>query len=73
MPEPVVEIEGRYIVVTIPGTSFRASYFKSPDEPGLMQSDFMTDDNDAAISRHEFIALSFKAANDKARDLGWIV
>ena len=76
MPEhskPNVEVEGRFIIVTMPGTSFRASYTKSPEAPGLMPSDFMTDDKDAAISRNEFLALAWKAANTRARELGWIV
>jgi hypothetical protein len=68
-----VDVEGRYIVVTMPGSSFRSSYFKSVMVPGLVQSDYMTDDRDAAISRDEFEALAWEAANAKARELGWIV
>lgn len=33
----------------------------------------MMDDGDSATSRDEFVALAAKAANDKARELGWIV
>jgi hypothetical protein len=68
-----VEVEGRYIIVTMPGTSFRSSYFKSAIAPGLVPSDYMMDDGDPATSRDEFVALAAKAANDKARELGWIV
>jgi hypothetical protein len=68
-----VEVEGRYIIVTMPGTSFRSSYFKSAIAPGLVPSDYMMDDGDSATSRDEFVALAAKAANDKARELGWIV
>jgi hypothetical protein len=67
-----VEVEGRYIGVTMPGTSFRVSYFKPAIAPGLVPSDRMTDDGDAATLRDEFIALAGKAADDKARELGWI-
>jgi hypothetical protein len=67
-----VELNGRFIIVTAPGTSYRASYFQHPDVPGLMQSDFMTDDANAAISRNQFLALAWKAANIKAVELGWI-
>ena len=66
-----VETDGRFIVITLPGTSFRATYFKASNA-GLMQSDYMTDDGSAVISRNEFLDLAFKAANDKARELGWI-
>jgi len=38
-----------------------------------MQSDYTEDDKEAAISRNEFIALAWDAANAKARELGWIV
>lgn len=67
------EVEGERIVVTLPGTSFRASYYKNPDAPGLLQTDYMTDDSDATISRAEFEAMAWRAANEKARELGWIV
>ena len=67
-----VEVEGRYIVVTTPGSSLKASYFKSAIAPGLVPS-YMTDAGDAATSRDEFAALAGKAADDKARELGWIV
>jgi hypothetical protein len=67
------EVDGRFIIVTLPGTLFRATYFKSLDSPGIMQSDHMTDDYKAATSRNEFLALAWKAANDMARGLGWLV
>ncbi len=68
-----VEVDGRFIVVTMPSTLFRATYFKSPESPGLMPSDHMTDDFIAAVSRNEFLKMAWKAANAKARELGWLV
>jgi hypothetical protein len=65
------EVEGERIVVTLPGTSFRAIYYKNPDAPGLLQSPIMSHDSSAPISRSEFEALAWKAANKKARELGW--
>ena len=41
--------------------------------PGLVQSDYMTDDKDASSSRREFEELAWEAATAKARELGWIV
>jgi hypothetical protein len=67
------EVEGEQIVVTMPGTSFRASYYKNPDAPGLLQYPATSDDKSAAITHKEFEALAWKAANAKARKLGWIV
>jgi hypothetical protein len=39
----------------------------------MIASDYVRDDRDASISRNEFLALARQAANDKARELGWIV
>ena len=66
------EVAGRFIVVTLPGTLFRATYFKSFDSPGIMQSDHMTDDYKAATSRTEFLSLAWSAAHKMARQLGWL-
>jgi hypothetical protein len=65
-----VEIEDRYIVITMPGTSFRASYFASSNSPGLMRSDWMTEDDNASVSRSDFLKLAVKAALAKAHELG---
>jgi hypothetical protein len=67
------ELEGEHIIVTLPGTSFRATYYKDPDAPGLKQSPAISDDKSAAITHKEFEALAWKAANEKARELGWMV
>jgi len=68
-----VQVNGRFIVVTMPSTLFRATYFQSPESPGLIPSDHMTDDFRAAVSRNEFLELAWEAANAKARELGWLV
>jgi hypothetical protein len=66
------EVAGRFIIVTLPGTLFRATYFKSFDSPGIMQSDHMTDDYKAATSRNEFLSLAWRAAHNVARARGWL-
>jgi hypothetical protein len=68
-----VEVDDRHIVITMPGTSFRASYFASPNSPGLMRSDWMTEDGSASIWRTDFLKLAAKAAHAKAHELGWLV
>ena len=69
-----VEVEDDHIVVSIPGTSFRATFFKASDEPKLIQSEAMSVEKETpAQSRREFEALAWEAANVKARELGWIV
>jgi hypothetical protein len=64
-------MDGR-IVVSMPGTSFRAAYFRSITESGLTRCEFLDVDRGASISREEFEALAWEAAMAKARELGWI-
>jgi len=55
----------------MPGTRFSVTY-RMLEDPQLW-SDLVLDDQDATITRAEFLARGWKAANDKARELGWIV
>jgi len=66
-----VSVVNDAIVVTMPGTSYSVTYRKR-DEPWLHASD-IRDDNDSPISKFTFRARAWTAANDKARELGWIV
>jgi hypothetical protein len=44
------------------------------DSPGISGShNIRRDDPDASITRSEFLARAWRVANDKARELGWIV
>jgi len=67
-----VEILDDKIIVTMPGTSFRAKYRKRKDTRWLIASDYMPYDPAASSERGEFLARARKAANDKTRELGWI-
>ena len=64
-------VEDNAIIVTLPGTSFCVVYRKGA-EPWLLASD-IRDDPNSPISRFTFRAQAWTAANDKARELGWIV
>jgi hypothetical protein len=66
-----VDVDGRYITVMMRGSSFRASFFNCLDSHGLVRSDYVVDST--AIPCYEFLALAWKAASDKARELGWIL
>ena len=66
-----LEVRGDTIVVMMPGTRFSVTY-RMLEDPQLW-SDLVLDDQDATITRAEFLARGWKAANDKARELGWIV
>jgi hypothetical protein len=67
----LVEMSDRGIVVRLRGTSMRAIYAKG-DNPWLTQTRII-EDKDAGMKLIEFWALAWTAANDKARELGWIV
>ena len=60
------------IVVTMPGTDFLVVYTKPENTPWLMVTK-LEDDRTAPIKLAEFLARAWVAANDKARELGWIV
>jgi hypothetical protein len=62
-----VEVRGSLIIVSLPGTPSYAIYTKPGGQPQLVlvSSDTMED--------HQLRARIWQAANDKARELGWIV
>ena len=64
-------VEDNAIIVTLPGTSFCVAYRKGA-EPWLLASD-IRDDPNSPISRFTFRARAWTAANEKARELRWIV
>jgi hypothetical protein len=66
-----VAVKDGAIIVTLPGTSFRVVYRKRAD-PWLLASG-ISDDPNSPISKFAFGARAWVAANDKARELGWIV
>jgi|RifCSP13_1_1023834.scaffolds.fasta_scaffold01264_6 hypothetical protein len=66
-----VEVQGTHILVVLRGTCFRAKYRKQ-DAPWLATEEYGPDDPGAMISLSEFRNLAWAAANDTARQLGWI-
>ena len=66
-----VAVEDGAIIVTLPGTSFCVVYRKGAD-PWLLVSN-IRDDPNSPISRFTFRARAWTAANEKARELRWIV
>jgi hypothetical protein len=71
--DPHVEVQGRDIIVTLPGTNFMVTYFKPAGTSHLIARPNWTNDPDASIELGEFLEQALTAANDKARELGWIV
>jgi hypothetical protein len=70
-----VEVHGDEIIVTLPGTSYRVVYRKpSPGNSGLMATSRSGRwEQGTTITQAEFHARAWKAAEDKARKLRWIV
>ena len=70
-----VEVQGDDIVVTLPGTSYVVTYYRATAFPQqlLTKSHSGREDQDAPMTQAAFHARAWKAANDKARELGWIV
>jgi hypothetical protein len=68
-----VEVQGRDIIVTLPGTNFMVTYFKPAGTSHIIARPNWTNDPYASIGLGEFIEQALTAANDKARELGWIV
>ena len=62
------------IVVSLPGSSYSVMYYKPSNSPQLLAKRISDrDDPRVAMRLSEFLAAAWRAANDKARELGWIV
>jgi hypothetical protein len=67
-----IEVERDTIIVTLPGTIFRVIYSKPKKSDGLVAFG-VRGDKDAGVSQVDFLARAWRVANDKARELGWII
>ncbi|MGO8841494.1 MAG: hypothetical protein ACLQF1_10270 [Methyloceanibacter sp.] len=62
------------IIVTLPYTHYTVTYYKPANSPQLLAKRFRgKDDPHARLTHAEFLVRAWKLANDKARELGWIV
>ena len=62
------------IIVSIPGTSYSVTYYKRANSPQLVAKNILhTDDLRSPITLSDFLSRAWRVANDKARELGWIV
>lgn len=70
-----VAVQRDDIVVTLPGTSYVVTYYRTAVFPRqlLTKSHSGREDQDAPMTQAEFHARAWKAAKAKARELGWIV
>ena len=73
-PKVSVQVFGPDIVVTLPGTSFRVLYTKTEDNK-LIANGFAAnrlENEKRQVSFPQFLALAWTAANEKAKEIGWI-
>jgi hypothetical protein len=69
-----VEVLDDEILVTMPGTSFSIVYERTKDNQ-LIASYFSgrkVQDEENKVSFPRFLSLAWTAANEKAREIGWI-
>ena len=73
-PQLRFTVHGDEILVTLPGYFYSVTYYKPQSSPGLLAKN-MTSENDLriAMTAAEFLAQAWKLANNRARELGWVV
>ena len=72
MAELRVQVLNDDIIVTLPGSHYSVTNYKPAKSPQLVAK-FISDRDDprVAMKLSEFLALAWRLANDKARELGW--
>ncbi len=69
-----VEVVDDQIIVALIGTAYAVVHYKRGSDPHLYSKDYPIQvDPRSEMSQAEFLAKAWKLANDKARELGWIV
>jgi hypothetical protein len=62
------------IIVTLPGFRYSVTYYKPHKSPQLMAKNIASEDDPRApMMVSEFLATAWRLANERARELGWIV
>ena len=61
------------IIVSLPGTTYSVTYFKRPNSQLLAKRISDKDDLRTPVTLSEFLSRAWRGANNKARELGWIV
>ena len=60
-----LEVWDDEIIVSLPGTSYGVTYYKPASSPQLLAR--------TELTQAEFLATAWRLANDKARELRWIM
>jgi hypothetical protein len=62
------------IIVTLPGTSYSVTYYNPDGQPHLHAKNYPVEvDPRAEMAQAEFLGKAWGIANDRARELGWVV
>ena len=69
-----LEVWDDEIIVSLPGTNYAVTYYKPANSPQLLAKNFpCEDDGRAEPTQAEFLAKAWHLANEKARELRWIL
>jgi hypothetical protein len=68
-----VQVVDQDIIVNLPGTRFTITFRKDPESPNLTEQTEWTQADPEGGSLALFRARAWEAADQKARELGWIV
>jgi len=69
-----IEVVEDEIVVSLPKSQLSVTYYKSRKSPRLLAKRITEKyDHRTPMTMSEFLAKAWKLANDRARELGWIV
>jgi hypothetical protein len=69
-----IEVVDDEIIVFLPGSSYSVTYYKRETSPQLLAKRIAnTDDPRVPMTLSDFRSRAWRVANDKARELGWIV
>ena len=73
-PKLDVQVIDNDILVSLLGTSYAVTYYRRKGSRGLFAKHIADkDDPRVPLTGGEFLAKAWKVANDKARQLGWMV
>jgi hypothetical protein len=65
-----LDVRGGDIIVDLPGTNYTVAYHKPAVSPQLLAGG---NDPRTELTQAEFLARAWRLANEKARELDWIV
>jgi len=72
-PKLDVEVTSDSIVITLLGTIYSVTYFMQMGSSGLLARDIANkDDPHVSMTCPDFLTSAWRAANDRAKGLGWI-